>query len=367
MVRSNRAASSFLASPFLVLIELVVVVLIINSASTEICTSAASPHYHMEQKLVRLNDYEKVKYRQIFPKRKGEEAAVVEWGHSAIISALDAVVAKFGPQPSMGASFEVEAAPVLADPIDGYTGIAHDDDDDDDEHSKKKKKVLKNSKDVHGNMCVMTNSAGMSGVSMATIAKNSGAVALMVVNVLEVDNPDFIYSLQCESDEECAWAEENIDIPVIMISLSSGNILTTASTSSSSSTSPKEPSAGAHEAESHLSMPERVRLYAGGDRPFYEDVQNEQPAVYLIHNLLTEAECDALIRKANNLVEPLDDSKLNTLEGTPSEAAASALGVQRAFLWTGILKTHEEKAIDERIEQITGFPQVCARSYLRIN
>jgi len=109
MVRSNRAASSFLASPFLVLIELVVVVLIINSASIEICTSAASPHYHMEQKLVRLNDYEKVKYRQIFPKRKGEEAAVVEWGHSAIISALDAVVAKFGPQPSMGASFEVEA------------------------------------------------------------------------------------------------------------------------------------------------------------------------------------------------------------------------------------------------------------------
>lgn len=350
MVRLKRASSLLLVSPFQGLIELVVVILIINSASTEICTAAASPQYQLEQKLGRLNDYEKVKYRQTFPKRVGEEAAVVEWGHSAIISALDAVVAKFGPQPSMGASFEVEAAPVLADPMDGYTGIA----DDNDEPSKKKK-VLKNAKDVHGNMCVMTNSAGMSGVAMATIAKNSGAVALMVVNVLEVDNPDFIYSMQCESDEECAWAEENIDIPVIMISLSSGNILTTANSSGSTS----QPS-GAQDAEPQLSMPERVRLYAGGDRPFYEDVQNEQPAVYLIHNLLTEAECDALIRKANNLVDPLDDSQTNTLEGTTSETAASALGVQRAFLWTGIYKTNEEKAIDERIEQITGFPQVCA-------
>jgi hypothetical protein len=256
-------------------------------------------------------------------------------------------VAKFGPQPSMGASFEVEAAPVLADPMDGYTGL---------EESEGSNKVLKNAEDMHGNVCVMTNSAGMSGVAMATIAKNSGAVALMVVNVLEIDNPDFIYSLQCESDEECAWAEDNIDIPVIMISLSSGNLLTTANSSSNK----KASHAGAQQEQPQLSMPERVRLYAGGDRPFYEDVQNEQPAVYLIHNLLTEAECDALIRKATNLVEPLDDSKPNTLEGATSETA-TAFGVQRAFLWTGMLKTHDEKTIDERIEQITGFPQVCIR------
>ena len=33
-----------------------------------------------------------------------EEAAVVEWGHSAIISALDGAVAAFGPQTSQGVS-----------------------------------------------------------------------------------------------------------------------------------------------------------------------------------------------------------------------------------------------------------------------
>ena len=37
--------------------------------------------------------------------RTSEEAAVIEWGHSAIISALDGAVAAFGPQTSQGVSF----------------------------------------------------------------------------------------------------------------------------------------------------------------------------------------------------------------------------------------------------------------------
>ena len=48
----------------------------------------------------------------VFPTRSTEEAAVVEWGSSAIISALDAAVATFGPQTSLGAFFEVETAPM---------------------------------------------------------------------------------------------------------------------------------------------------------------------------------------------------------------------------------------------------------------
>jgi len=284
----------------------------------------------LQNKRLKSFDYETVKYEQIFPRRVGEEAAVVEWGHSAIISAIDAVVAKFGPQPSMGASFEVEAAPVLADPMDGGSSGE-----------------LNNADQVHGNMCVMTNSAGLSGVAMAKIAKDSGAVALMVVNVLEIDNPDYIYSMSCESEKECEWAELNIDIPVIMISLSSGNVLTTASSTTTSNDSSSN--------NDNLSMPDRVRLYAGGDRPFFEDVQHEQPVVYLIHNLLTPAECDALIRQSAPLLEPVLEEP-NSLEGV-TDAGSSSFGIERAFLWRGLLKSHDQKAIDERIEQVTGFPQ----------
>jgi hypothetical protein len=56
---------------------------------------------------------------KLFPLRTNEEAAVVEWGSSAIISALDGAVANFGPQTSLGAFFEVETAPILANPING--------------------------------------------------------------------------------------------------------------------------------------------------------------------------------------------------------------------------------------------------------
>lgn len=44
-----------------------------------------------------------------YPLRKSEEAAVVEWGHSAVISALEGAVAAFGPQTSRGAFFEVRS------------------------------------------------------------------------------------------------------------------------------------------------------------------------------------------------------------------------------------------------------------------
>ena len=56
---------------------------------------------------------------RIFPRRTAQEAAVLEWGNSAILTALDVSVAHFGPQTSDAALLEVETQPVLADPLDG--------------------------------------------------------------------------------------------------------------------------------------------------------------------------------------------------------------------------------------------------------
>lgn len=140
-------------------------VLILLVAATTAPTAAA------EKSLSEL-DYE------IYPMRTATEAAVVEWGHSAIISALDAAVASFGPQTSRGAFFEVETSPILADPIDGDVERVLKDGSAVDPMTFK----LRNAADVEGNMVVMTNAAGLSGVEMARIAKNSGAAALMVVN-----------------------------------------------------------------------------------------------------------------------------------------------------------------------------------------
>eukprot|EP00518_Triparma_eleuthera_P013106 CAMPEP_0182480950 /NCGR_PEP_ID=MMETSP1319-20130603/36581_1 /TAXON_ID=172717 /ORGANISM="Bolidomonas pacifica, Strain RCC208" /LENGTH=123 /DNA_ID=CAMNT_0024682513 /DNA_START=191 /DNA_END=558 /DNA_ORIENTATION=+ len=77
-----------------------------------------------------------------FPRRLNSEAAVIEWGHSAIINAVDAVAASFGTRPDQGAFFEVEASPVLASPLDGS-------------------EELENCDDVGGNIVLMTTSEGM--------------------------------------------------------------------------------------------------------------------------------------------------------------------------------------------------------------
>uniref|UniRef100_A0A7S4K5L6 Prolyl 4-hydroxylase alpha subunit domain-containing protein n=1 Tax=Odontella aurita TaxID=265563 RepID=A0A7S4K5L6_9STRA len=265
-----------------------------------------------------------------FPQRTSEEAAVVEWGHSAIISALDAVVAGFGTQTSRGAFFEVEAAPVLADPIDGvgekteaeYPG------------------PLKNSDEIHGNMAVITNHADLSPVMLTRIAKDSGAAALMVVNTADgADQPDYVYRMEAETDEEARWAEENVDIPVVMVSRTSGNVLTTA-------TIPEEmrndPNAAEHAPNG--GMPDRVRLYAGGDRPFFEDAAPDHPTIYLIHNMLSGAECAKLIDSAEKAGFEYD-GKL------PGEGNGG-----RVALWRGQLEGHAGKQIEERMEQVMGYP-----------
>lgn len=286
----------------------------------------------------------------IFPLREQEKAAIVEWGNSAIISALDASVAAFGVPTSQSAYFEVETSPVLASPVDGlgnkkrsdFIGRSDSEDGDGDDYGVPYPGPLDNKDEVYGNMVVMTNHAGMSGVTMARIAKESGAAALMVVNI-DNENPDFIYSMEAENEQESKYAEEHIDFPVIMVSLSSGNLITTATVEE-----------GMKEDDIvNNGMPDRVRLYAAGDRPFFEDVSNQSPVLYLIHNLLSQEECETLMEQAKNRFDPLDDSTSNLLENSVAEPSKKAINIEKMMLWKGQINNHAGKQIEERIEQVS--------------
>ena len=273
-----------------------------------------------------INDLD---YR-VYPRRTEEEAAVLEWGHSAIISALDASVAHFGPQTSQAALLEVECMPILASPLNGVSEI-------DEETGEPLINALDNADEVHGNMVVMTNRGGLSAVGMAKVAKLSGAAALLVVNMDE-KRPDDIHRLEVLEGEDA----DDIDIPVVMISLNSANVLTTATVT------PNMPQS----AIVNHGMPERVRLYAGGDRPFFEDVEPAAPTLYLIHNLMTDEEVDSLVTSAASKVKPLE--KDDILQYTVQHE--NFPDVERTVLWQGLLQTPGRKAIEERIEQVTGFP-----------
>jgi len=173
----------------------------------------------------------------VYPLRSQEEAAVIEWGHSAIISALDASVAEFGPQTFDAALLEVETQPVLADPVNGVWESEETKDDEEGEEKKQGETTmtsttpqhtkLNNADELHGNVAVMTNTgySQISGVDLALLAQASGAAALIVVNV-DDERPDDIYRLQALPEEEEKAA--SVDIPVVVISLSSANVLTTA-------------------------------------------------------------------------------------------------------------------------------------------
>lgn len=98
----------------------------------------------------------------------------------------------------------------------------------------------------------------------------------------------------------------------------------------------------------------RIRLYAGGDRPFFEDVEAAEPTIYVIHNLLTETECKNLVKRAKPLVQPIVPSQKDPLQLTLQPE--KMVGMDRVMLWQGMLQGPERKAIEERIEQVTGFP-----------
>jgi len=255
-----------------------------------------------------------------YPRRLTEQAAVIEWGNSAVISALDAVSSApaFGVHASDGAFFEVEATPVIGRPNDGSS-------------------PLENADEVEGNMLVLTNGGGKSAVKMATMAQAAGAAALMVVNILDGEGGDAVAALKVLKGEEAAAAK--VEIPVVSVSLASGNELTSAS-------QPEEGRDG---------LPERIRLYAAGDRPFFEDVSGDGPVAYLIHDVLTEEECDGLIADASAVGLKSYDGKPNWLEGTDGAKEGTWKNLERTYLWKGLFKNLRYKTMEERIEQVTGF------------
>jgi len=204
---------------------------LLNSCLLPVSHAAAKEQQQQQQQQQSLQDLEYA----VYPIRSQEEAAVIEWGHSAIISALDAAVAEFGPQTVDAALLEVETQPVLADPVNGVFAAA--DTTTIDEATATKPTKLNNADAVHGNVVVMTNTGlsssssssaadggGLTGVDLAILAQNSGAAALVVVNV-DDERPDDIYRLTVGDQVEEAAA---IDIPVVVISLSSANVLTSA-------------------------------------------------------------------------------------------------------------------------------------------
>jgi hypothetical protein len=192
-----------------------------------------------------------------YPQRCREEAAVIEWGHSAIISAIDASVAYFGPQTSQAALFEVETTPLLADPIHGiFSSLSVDPEEEEDRtnHSEDKdvaattrqtpsQLVLNNAAQLHGNVAVMTDAAVTADdndhqdplynnsittttcLDLAILAHNSQAAALILVHVNEA-RPDDAPRCTIPLGREAEAAR--IDIPIVTISLASVDVLTSA-------------------------------------------------------------------------------------------------------------------------------------------
>jgi hypothetical protein len=116
-------------------------------------------------------------------------------------------------------------------------------------------------------------------------------------------------------------------------------------------------------------------LYAGGERPFFEDIESSEPTVYMIHNLLTLSECKLLIQpnppshQHNTMYRPMD-----TYSGGGSGGGSGSGGNRLQYLSDSSLYEHTDrrmvytptglfhntifKAMDERMEQVTGFPAV---------
>ena len=200
------------------------------SAAASKPTTTASKITPQSKKFPTIEQLQKVidTYR-LYPQRHREEAAVIEWGHSAIISAIDASVAYFGPQTSDAAVFEVETSPLLADPIDGITYTNPET-----KEGGTTVSVLKNADEIHGNVAVMTDVAtvssnsdvdGLSCLDLAIIAQNSKAAALMIVHINE-DRPDD--APRCVIPKGREQEAASIDIPIVTISLASVDVFTSA-------------------------------------------------------------------------------------------------------------------------------------------
>lgn len=236
-----------------------------------------------------------------YPKRSNNDSALLEWGNSAIIHNADAVVARFGPgatHPELELGIEAEL--VTGSPRQGC-------------------EPLVNSKAVRTQIVVLYR-GGCDFGTKAKHATRAGAAAMIVVNS-DRRSPDRAFAMTLGSKGETAHdgdpevAAEVASLPSLMVSYASGLQL-----------------------RDH--GPRRMRLFAGGGRPFIESVTDVAPVVYLVHNAITDAEIKAARRTLGPYL-------------TPTAADAS---VERAHRILGKLKSSDLAMFYERIASIVGYP-----------
>ena len=243
-----------------------------------------------------------------YPKRSSADSALLEWGNSAIIHNADGVVARFGPAATHP-EFElgIEADLVTASPRQGC-------------------EVLTNAKHALTQIVVMYRGGCSFRKKLAT-AEAAGAAALIVVNN-DRRSPDRVFAMSLDADDEIDSVEDGqpdvdadlqIRTPSLMVSYAAGQQL-----------------------REH--GPRRMRIFAGGDRPFIESVTDAAPLLYLVHNAIIDEE----IAAAKQLLAPY---LLPHPPGRSTEAP-----VHRATRSLGALRGAQLTAFYERIASIVGYP-----------
>ena len=90
--------------------------------------------------------------------------------------------------------------------------------------------------------------------------------------------------------------------------------------------------------------PRRMRIFAGGDRPFIESVTDAAPLLYLVHNAIMDSEIEAAKAKLAPYLLPHPP-------GRSSEAP-----IHRATRSLGALRGAQLTAFYDRVASIVGYP-----------
>eukprot|EP00629_Pelagomonadales_sp_RCC1024_P003249 CAMPEP_0119291140 /NCGR_PEP_ID=MMETSP1329-20130426/41974_1 /TAXON_ID=114041 /ORGANISM="Genus nov. species nov., Strain RCC1024" /LENGTH=505 /DNA_ID=CAMNT_0007291967 /DNA_START=91 /DNA_END=1608 /DNA_ORIENTATION=- len=256
-----------------------------------------------------------------FPKRSSADSALLEWGNSAIIHNADGVVARFGPAATHP-EFElgIEADLVTASPRQGCTCKGSGED--------RKCGELSNAAAAFTQIVVM-HRGGCSFRDKVEAATKAGAAALIVVNN-DRRSPDRAFAMSLDADEEEPPPDEgppprdaSVRLPSLMVSYAAGQQL-----------------------REH--GPRRMRIFAGGDRPFIESVTDQAPLLYLVHNAITAPE----IKAAKAMLSPA----LLPHAGPSDFGAPEDAPVFRATRTLGALRGAQLAAFYERVASIVGYP-----------
>lgn len=64
-----------------------------------------------------------------------------------------------------------------------------------------------------------------------------------------------------------------------------------------------------------------------------------------------------LLEQSAHKLDPVDDSVPNLLENAVAEPSKKSINIERTVVWKGQINSHLGKMVEERIEQVTGYPQ----------